>query len=89
MRQYQIKFGELLLEAQSRVTKETNYTFREWCRNYVFKKDGAPYSYKNNRKLHVAGKGPRSGTTRSVEPGKERTSKKQNTVDICAVLPRP
>jgi hypothetical protein len=46
IRQYQIQFGELLLEAQRRVSKETSYTFRQWCNNYIFKNDGTPYSYK-------------------------------------------
>lgn len=40
-----VQMGHLLYEAQKRISTESNMDFSEWCKNYVRKADGAPFSF--------------------------------------------
>lgn len=40
-----VVLGKLLIEAQCRVHRESNLTFKAWCENHLRKTDGSPFSY--------------------------------------------
>lgn len=40
-----VEMGKLLYEAQKRISTESNLDFSEWCKNYIKKPDGVPFSF--------------------------------------------